>query len=239
MITRMKKLYILIPAFNEEKSITSVINSIPTYSNLEKFVVVIDDGSSDHTLVNAKNAGATVLSNKQNLGLGTTFKKGLENAINNSADIIVILDGDGQYKSTRISELIFPLLNNDADMIIGNRFNYRYCSSFLKKEVNKFISIFISQILLRAEIMHDVQSSYRGFNRKLASFLLKELKGSYNYSQEMFILAYMNKFKIKQVPVKCFKRLNGSSRLIKNPPIHIFKIIKISLITYIQQKYLK
>ena len=236
---RLKKLYILIPAYNEEKSITSVINSIPTFSNLEKFVVVIDDGSNDNTLIKAKKAGATVLSNKQNLGLGAAFKKGLEHAIKNRADIIVILDGDGQYKSTQISELIFPLLNNDADMIIGNRYTYHYCSSFLKKEVNKFISIFISQILLRAEFMHDVQSSYRGFNRKLALLLLKELKGSYNYSQEMFMLAHMNKFKIKQVPVKCFKRLNGPSRLIKNPLIHIFKIIKISLITYFQQKYLK
>jgi len=235
----MKKLYILIPAYNEEKSITSVINSIPAYSNLEKFMVVIDDGSNDNTIMKAKNAGATVLSNKENLGLGVTFKKGLEHAINNNADIIVILDGDGQYKSTHLSELIFPLINNNADMIIGNRFQYGYNSSFLKNEVNKIISIFISQILLRAEIIHDVQSSYRGFNRKLALFLLKELKGSYNYSQEMFMLTYMNNFKIKQVPVKCFKRLNGSSRLIKNPLLHIFKIIKISLITYLQQKYLK
>ncbi len=236
---RLKKLYILIPAYNEEKSITSVVSNIPTFSNLEKFVVVIDDGSNDNTLIKARKAGATVLSNKQNLGLGDAFKKGLEHAIKNSADIIVILDGDGQYKSTDLSELIFPLVNNNADMIIGNRYHHGYSSSFLKKVVNKIISIFISQILLRAEFMHDVQSSYRGFNRKLALFLLKELKGSYNYSQEMFMLAYMNKFKIKQVPVKCFKRLNGPSRLIKNPLIHIFKIIKISLITYFQQKYQK
>ncbi|MBY9002978.1 MAG: glycosyltransferase family 2 protein, partial [Candidatus Lokiarchaeota archaeon] len=171
----MKKLFILIPAYNEEKSITTVISSIPTYSNLEKFVVVIDDGSTDNTIRNAKNAGATVLANRQNLGLGTTFKKGLEHAIKNSAHIIVILDGDGQYKSTQISDLIFPLMSNDADMIIGNRYYYDYSSSFLKKEVNKFISIFISQILLRTKKMHDVQSSYRGFNRKLGLFLLNEL----------------------------------------------------------------
>lgn len=235
----MKKLFILIPAYNEEKSMTTVIGSIPTFSNLERFVVVIDDGSTDNTIRNAKNAGATVLANKQNSGLGTTFKKGLEHAVKNSADIIVILDGDGQYKSTHLSKLIFPLMNNDADMIIGNRYYYNYGSSFLKKEVNKFISIFISQILLRTKKMHDVQSSYRGFNRKLALFLLNELKGKYNYSQEMFIIAFVNKFKIKQVPVKCFKRTDGSSRLIKNPLLHIFKIIKISLITYFQQKYLK
>lgn len=239
MIMSKKKLYILIPAYNEEKSITSVINSIPMYSNVQKFVIVIDDGSTDNTIVKAKNAGATVLANKQNLGLGATFKKGLKNAIKNNADIIVILDGDGQYKSTHLSELVFPLINNNVDMIIGNRYYYGYRSSILKEVVNKVISIFISRILLGSEILYDVQSSYRGFNRKLALFLLKELKGSYNYSQEMFMLAYINKFKIKQVPVECFKRLNGSSRLIRNPFIHIFKIIKISLITYFQQKYMK
>lgn len=235
----MKKSYILIPAFNEENSITSVISNIPIISNLETFVVVIDDGSNDNTLIKAKKTGATVLSNKHNLGLGATFKRGLNYAIDNNADIFVILDGDGQYKSTQISELIFPLMKNDVDMTIGNRFYYGYNSSFLKKEVNKVISIFISQILLKAKILYDVQSSYRAFNRKLALFLQKELKGSYNYSQEMFILTYMKNFKIKQVPVKCFKRLNGSSRLIKIPFIHILKIVKISLITYFQQKYLK
>lgn len=234
----MKKSYILIPAFNEEKSITSVISNIPIFSNLDTAVVVIDDGSTDNTSLKAKNAGATVLSNKHNLGLGASFKRGLKHAIDNNADIFVILDGDGQYKSTRLSGLIFPLIKNEVDMTIGNRYNYGYSSSFLKKEVNKFISIFISQILLKAKFLYDVQSSYRAFNRKLALFLQKELKGSYNYSQEMFILTYMNNFKIKQVPVKCFKRLNGSSRLIKIPIIHILKIVKISLITYFQQKYL-
>jgi len=239
MIMSKKKLYILIPAYNEEKSITSVINSIPMYSNVQKFVIVIDDGSTDNTILNARNAGATVLANNQNLGLGATFKNGLEHAIKNNADIIVILDGDGQYKATHLSDLILPLINNNADMIIGNRYYHSYSSSILKEVVNKVISIFVSRILLRSEFLFDIQSSYRGFNRKLALFLLKELKGNYNYSQEMFILAFMNNFKIKQVSVECFNRLSGSSRLIRNPFIHIFKIIKISLITYFQQKYLK
>ncbi|MHA1670906.1 MAG: glycosyltransferase family 2 protein [Promethearchaeota archaeon] len=235
----MKKLYILIPAYNEEATIASVIKSIPKFQNLEKNIVVIDDGSNDSTLLKAKNAGVTVLSNTHNLGLGSTFKKGMEHAISKGADIIVILDGDGQYQSVHLSELITPLIKNNVDLAIGNRFYHNYGSTVLKKIVNKLISIIISQILLRADIVHDIQSSYRGFNRKLGLFLLKELKGEYNYSQEMFILAYLNNFKIKQVPVKCHERLNGSSRLIKNPIIHIYKIFKISLITYFQQKFLK
>ena len=91
------KLVVLIPANNEEKSIFKVIKNIPSIVNLKQEVIVIDDGSTDNTLKQAKAAGATVISNFKNLGLGVTFKKGLIISLKNGADIILILDGDGQY----------------------------------------------------------------------------------------------------------------------------------------------
>ena len=237
----MKKGFIIIPAYNEEENISTLIKKIPSFPEIDLQIIVIDDGSTDDTAFIAKEMGAFVLSNQFNMGLALTFRKGLRYCIDKNADIMIILDADGQYSPNQIPHLITPLINNMTDLSMGNRFLEvnNYHNGVLKKLTNYILSFFISRILLRRRYVYDVQSSFRAFNRDLGDFLLKNLRGSYNYSQEMFMLAYMNKFKIKQVPVKCFNRLNGSSRLIKNPLIHVFKIIKISLITYFQQKYLK
>jgi len=229
-----KKIIIIIPAFNEEKNISNVIKSIPPISNLSQDIIVIDDGSIDNTFKHAIKTGAIVISNKKNLGLGISLKVGLINSLKNKADIIVILDGDGQYNPKNLKSLIFPLLNNDADLVIGNRFLFEtlYEINFFKKIGNKFISIFLSKILLKLEQIYDIQSSYRAFNKKLGEFLVRNLKGKYNYAQEMFILCCLNNFKIKQIPAECYKRTSGKSRLIKNPIIHLFRILWVSFKTY-------
>jgi glycosyltransferase involved in cell wall biosynthesis len=237
----MKKVFIIIPAYNEEENLIKLLKSIPSLPDIELQVIVIDDGSMDNTAYIAKDMGALLLSNRFNMGLALTFRKGLQYCVDNHADIMIILDGDGQYSPNQISSLISPLIKNSTDLCMGNRFldNSNYQGSVLKKITNYLLSFFISRILLKNRYIFDVQSSFRAFNWDFGEFLLENLRGSYNYSQEMFILAYMNDFKINQVPVKCFKRMNGSSRLIKNPLIHVFKIVKISLFIYFQQKFLK
>jgi len=233
-----KRLIILIPAFNEEIAISNIIKNVPSIPNLNQEIIVIDDGSEDNTFEVAKRAGAIVFSNKKNLGLGYSVKRGILISLKYGADFIAILDGDGQYNPKYIEALIFPVLNNLADLVIGNRFLYKtiYESSFLNKLGNKMLSIFLSKILLRLQKNYDTQSSYRAFNRKLGSFLAKNLKKKYNYAQEMFILASLFGFKINQIPVECHKRISGKSRLIKNPVIHIVRILWLSIITYLKFK---
>ncbi len=166
------KLVVLIPAYNEENTIYKVIKDIPSIVNLKQEIIVIDDGSTDGTIKQAKRTDATIISNRKNLGLGFTFKYGLINSLKNRADIIVILDGDGQYNPKNLESLIFPILNNQVDLVIGNRFLYKtvYELNFMKKLGNKLLSIFLSKILLRLDQVYDVQSSYRAFNRKIAKF---------------------------------------------------------------------
>lgn len=233
-----KRLIILIPAFNEEISISNVIKNIPSIPNLKQEIIVIDDGSEDETFKLAKRAGAIVISNKKNLGLGYSIKKGILISLKYGADIIVILDGDGQYNPKYLKALIYPVLNDLADLVIGNRFLCKtiYESSFLNKLGNRMLSIFLSKILLRLQQNYDTQSSYRAFNRKLGTFLAKNLKKKYNYAQEMFILSSLFGFKIKQIPVECYKRISGKSRLIKNPVIYIIRILWLSFMTYFKFK---
>jgi len=230
-----KNLIIFVPAYNEEKSIFNLIKEIPSFPNINQKVIVIDDGSTDNTSASAKKAGAIVISNKKNLGLGHSFKIGLVEALKEDADIVVVLDGDGQYNPKHIIKLISPILRNEADLVQGNRFliGERYESSLIKILGNKIISIFLSKMLLRLAEVYDVQSSFRAFNRSLAAVLVKEIVGKYNYAQEMFIIASLHGFKIKQIPVQCSKRRYGKSRLIKNPFIHLIKILWISFMAYL------
>ena len=231
----IKSIIIFVPAYNEEKTIFNLIKEIPSFPNMNQKIIVVDDGSTDTTLVTAKKAGAIVISNKKNLGLGYSFKIALVEALKESADIVVILDGDGQYNPKHINKLISPLLREEADLVQGNRFliGERYEASSIRILGNKFISIFLSRILLRLAEVYDVQSSFRAFNGSLATVLVKEIVGKYNYAQEMFILASLHGYKIKQIPVQCSKRRYGQSRLIRNPLIHLIKILWVSFRTYL------
>ena len=230
-----KNLIILVPAYNEEKSIFNLIKEIPSFPNINQKVIVINDGSTDNTLATAKKAGAIVISNKKNLGLGHSFKIGLVEALKEDADIVVVLDGDGQYNSKHINKLISPILRGEVDLVQGNRFLTceRYESSPIRILGNKFISILLSKILLRLAEVYDIQSSFRAFNGSLAIVIVKEIVGKYNYAQEMFIIASLHGYKIKQIPVQCSKRRYGKSRLIGNPFIHVIKILWVSFKTYL------
>jgi len=232
---KFHKLVIIIPAYNEENDIFKVIKDIPSIPNLNQEILVIDDGSNDNTAEMAASAGAVVISNKKNLGLGRTFRIGLKEALKRHADIIVNLDADGQYESRQIPSLISPVLNNRQDFIIGNRFLGvpKYDRSLIKKWGNKFVSIFISKILLQLDEIYDIQSGFRAFNSNLAKFLVKSLKGNYTYTQEMMILSSLRKFRIKQIPISFYRRSSGKSRLIKNPFIYLYKILGISMSTYL------
>ena len=235
-----KILSIIIPAFNEAKSIKSLSQNIPNFSQFNLKIILINDGSTDDTAYLAHKVGFIVKSNQKNLGLGKTFKLGLFYALNEGSDIIVILDGDGQYNAEDIGHLIRPLTRKKADLVIGNRFlsTHNPEMNIQKLLANKIISIFISNILLLLKETYDVQSSFRAFNARFGRFIYKNLKGEYNYAQEMFILAILFNYRIKQIPIKCYKRLYGKSKLIKNPFLHLFKILTITLKTYFKIRFL-
>jgi len=236
-----KKLFIIIPAYNEENSIVNVIRSIPFIPNCNPQVIVIDDGSTDNTRLIAQNEGVIVLSNPLNLGLAYAFRKGLAFCIENDADILMILDADGQYSPEQIPSLINPLLYGQGDLIIGNRFlkGSEYKEGWIKYLTNFVLSFLISRILLRLRSVYDIQSSFRAFNQDLAKFILCYLKGTYNYAQELFILSSFSGFQIRQVPIKCQERKWGKSRLIKNPFVHLYWILKTSIKVYLKQAILK
>lgn len=209
------KLVVTIPAYNEEKTIANVITEIPQeIEGIESVeVLVIDDGSTDETIKQATEAGADrILSHRGNEGLGIAFRDGLEAALEMGADLIVNIDGDGQYNAKEIPRLIKPLLENKADIVLG----WRDIDSldFMpkgKKIGNKIATWFTRRV---SDLpVKDAQSGFRAFSQEAA--LRLNLSGKYTYVQETIIQAKYKGLKIEQIPIE-FRPRSGESRLISS-----------------------
>jgi len=114
-----KKVVAAIPCYNTERSIADVVAKTKKYVDE---VIVIDDGSKDKTARVAKAAGAIVISHKTNKGYGGAIKSCFAAALAHGADVLVIIDGDGQLNPHEIPALLAPILNQEADLVIGSRF---------------------------------------------------------------------------------------------------------------------
>jgi len=188
-----------------------IIVMVPAYNRVD--VLVIDDGSTDRTAEEAKKAGADhIISNKKNIGLAQTFKKGVDAAIELGADIIVNIDADGQYNPNEIPKLVKPIIEGRADFVLGDRqIDSLDHMSFGKKIGNKiatWVTRFASGYPVR-----DAQTGFRAFSREAA--LKMNLLGDYTYVQETIIQAVNNGMRVEQVPVE-FRRREGQSRLISS-----------------------
>jgi glycosyltransferase involved in cell wall biosynthesis len=193
----MGKLVVMIPAYNEEKTIGSVIREIPRkvdgFDKVE--VLVVNDGSTDNTVEEAKKAGADyIVSHKTNLGLANAFKTGLEIALKLGGDVIVNIDADGQYNADEIPELVKPILDGKADIAIGDRQIDRLDHMPKAKKVGNKIATWVTRRLSGLPI-RDAQSGFRAFSREAA--LRMNLLGDYTYVQETIIQAANKKLRIE------------------------------------------
>ena len=114
----------VIPAYFEEKTIASVVERCLPFVDE---VLVVNDGSTDDTSINARNAGARVIENTQNMGVLKTIRRGMREA---KGDIIVTLDADGQHDPTEIPILVQPILDGKADLVMGARPSFPYWSEW-------------------------------------------------------------------------------------------------------------
>ena len=113
------KIIVGIPAFNEEKNIASIITKL---SSIADTILVCDDGSTDLTATIAKKIGAVVIKHEKNLGYGAAIRSLFLKAKDLDGDVLVTFDADGQHRIDDIKNVIKPIVNQEADLVIGSRF---------------------------------------------------------------------------------------------------------------------
>ncbi|MDO8460582.1 MAG: glycosyltransferase family 2 protein [Nanoarchaeota archaeon] len=193
---------VMIPAYNEEDNIGKVIREIPRDIDGVKDVkvLVMDDNSIDGTAEVAKKAGADyILRQKQNVGLGNNFKRGIDVALKYGADIIVTIDGDGQFDAADIPSLLKPILEQEADVVTASRFlnpSLTKNMPWIKKWGNRRFTNLVSRIT--GQKFSDSQCGFRAYNREAG--LRINTRGKFTYTQEVFIDLLEKGMRIKEVP---------------------------------------
>jgi len=192
-----KKIFVVIPAFNEGSVIQSVIQEIQHsgYKN----IIVIDDGSSDNTQIKAAEIiGKFSLRHKINRGKGGATKTGIEAAKLFEADIIVTVDGDGQHDPKDIQKIITPILENKCDVVLGTRLIDPRGMPWYKILANHFGN-FVTWFLFGLWVT-DSQSGFRAYSRHAAE-VINTKADRYEYDSEVIREIYIYKLKFKEVPI--------------------------------------
>lgn len=211
------KIFVIIPAINEEQSIGKVINDIPLYNDYGKVneIIVVDNGSSDGTAAAAERAGATVLKEHKR-GYGNACLKGMEHVYKNNPsenDIIVFLDGDYSDFPGEMINIIKPIIEEGNDMVLGSRI--LGMKEGLTEEGALLPQALFGNWLSTRLIKLIWNYSYTDLGpfRAVKISSLKKMKmadRNFGWTVEMQIRAAQLKMKCKEVPVSYRKRIGES-----------------------------
>jgi len=223
------KILVIVPAFNEEKSISKVIRSLyESGHNVD--MVVVDDGSYDNTSKVAEKNGVKVLKLPYNLGIGGAVQTGYLYAKENNYDIAIQLDGDGQHDPAYIGDLIAPLLSGRADMVIGSRYVKKtgYTSKLSRRIGMLFFSGLIT--LLTGNPIKDTTSGFRAVNRNILEYFADNYPSDYP-EVDVLVRLHKKKFKVMEIPVEMKERQGGTSSI--TPLRSVYYMIKVSIVLLI------
>lgn len=223
------KLVIQIPCYNEEKSLPVTLKDLPNkIDGIDEIeVLVIDDGSTDNTVNVSKELGVSeIVSLGNNKGLAKAFVAGINKALDMGADIIVNTDADNQYCASCIKDIIKPIIENKADIVIGTRPVSKIKHfSFLKKVLQKLGS-FVMRLVSKTDVK-DAPSGFRAFSRNAA--LQLNVFDNYTYTLETIIQAKAKGLVVQSVDVQVNPELR-ESRLFSN----MFQYIRRSIFTMLR-----
>ena len=201
-----------IPAFNEEKNIGKVIISLKKIVNN---IIVCDDGSTDLTKEIAEGLGAKVISHKKNMGYGEAIKSIFNEAKKNETDILVTFDADGQHRSEDIKSLTKPIIDQQAEIVIGSRFLKNETNMPNYRKVGVKVLTKVTNMSIK-ENLTDSQSGLRAYHKKVLQNINLTDSGM-GISTEILIKGHQNKLKIVEVPIKI---LYGKDTSTHNPVSH-------------------
>lgn len=218
------KLIIQIPCYNEAETLPITLADLPRqvdgFASVEW--LVIDDGSTDSTALVAREHGVDhVIGHTNNQGLARAFMTGIDTCLALGADVIVNTDADNQYNAGGIQALVRPILNKEADIIVGSRPIESISHFSLSKKFLQKLGSWVVRKVSGTDIP-DAPSGFRAFSREAAMRL--NVFNEYTYTLETIIQAGQKNMAIASVPVMVNKDLRPS-RLLKNIPYYIQRSI--------------
>lgn len=212
----MSKVAVLLPAYNEEVSIASMVLLSLQYADE---VIVIDDGSSDRTSEVSRLAGATVLSHTTNKGKGAALKTGFKYA--QDYDIIVTIDADGQHNPSEIPDVIKPIMEDRADIVNGSRYIAgKDTTTPTYRRVGQTV-LDNATYLASGVKLTDTQSGFRAFSSKSIEYFNFDPNG-FGIESDMLIEASVNKLRIVEVEITVRYDVNTTT---DNPIVQGFSVL--------------
>tara|TARA_Y100000310_G_scaffold342995_1_gene448650 strand:- start:17095 stop:17847 length:753 start_codon:yes stop_codon:yes gene_type:complete len=208
----MKKIMVFMPAYNAEKTIASVLDRFPKPTLKEvSEILIIDNDSQDSTYNKAleykkrrKMKNITVLKNKKNLGYGGSKKRAFKYAIDKGYDIFVMVHSDGQYPPEKLKEMIRPIEEGKADLVIGSRTNAIKGGMKLWKLIGNRALTMMENIVFGLNLL-ELHSGYKAYDvHALKKIPIDALDNDHIISSETIALFKLKKLKIKEILVPTY-----------------------------------
>ncbi|WP_222920210.1 glycosyltransferase family 2 protein [Natrinema sp. SYSU A 869] len=203
--------FVVIPAYNEGDTVGTVVSSLPeSVRGYDVQPLVVSDGSADETAARAASSGAMVVEHPINQGQGGALKTGFEIALENEAAIVVTADGDGQHPSSELDRLVAPIVEDEADYVMGSRYLGvdRSGNGVVRQTGIRFFTGLIN-VLMNTDIT-DCTNGYRA----IRGSMLKQLtltEERFN-APELIIEARKNGLRLEEIPIRIEDRKDGDSK---------------------------
>lgn len=211
------KILVIIPAYNEEKNILKTYDKVMKYKKKEKLdldIVVINDGSKDKTEEICKKNNLNYITLINNLGIGGAVQTGYKYAYENGYDIAIQFDGDGQHNEKYIKEIIKPIEEGQANLVIGSRFIVKDFSKF-KSTKSRRIGIKLISWLIKAltrKKITDPTSGFRACDKSIIKIFSNEYPAEYPEPESITYLIKSG-YRVLEVPVEMDERQGGKSSI--------------------------
>lgn len=207
------KTLLIVPAYNEEENILNTCNKIKEFSDELDFVV-INDGSKDNTLKILQENNLNHINLINNLGIGGAVQTGYKYAYEKGYDIAIQFDGDGQHDINYVANICEPIINGQANMVIGTRYldksSSEFQSTFMRRFGSNIISFFI-KVCTKKKIT-DPTSGFRAVDKKIIEEFAKEYPTEYPEPESTVCMLCKN-YKVMEIPVSMNERQGGTSSI--------------------------
>jgi glycosyltransferase involved in cell wall biosynthesis len=225
----------VVPALNEEANVGRVIDELRAFDpGLE--VVVVDDGSVDATVAVAEGRGAHVVRLPFNLGIGGAVQTGYRYAFEHGFDVAVQVDGDGQHDPAQLPLILAPLLDDEADVVVGSRFagNGTFRSTRTRRIGIRIFARIVSAVVRQR--VTDTTSGFRAINRKAIALFAADYPHDYP-EVEATVMSVKHKLRLCEVPVAMRERGGGRSSITAARSIYYMTKVLLAIFVGLFRRY--